>query len=706
MPRLLRSNVCRYCLLFFVFFIVALAVHYGGFNSPMIYDSKVWISDKAYIFAEGDLGQIISIFPERPLFMLVLYMNYLFFGMDPYFFRLIASGFSAAAGLVLVLLAYKVFHLPVMGTGITDTNKACVSVFLGLLFVVHPLQTFAVLYIWQSQVVLACFFYFSALAAYLTAAGSESGQRKRWYLICAILFFFGLSSKEIIASLPISMVLAELVLFGRDWKQTIKRALVVGAITIPCLGIYLVLAYCFHGEQSVITKGVVARIAEYYGEGGWPPLQVALTECRVFLMYLASVVAPFVVDLRLVKAMLVSGSLLEPPSTMWAVAGTLGWLASGLWLIRRDPIISFGMLFFVVALLPESALIPQYLYFGYRPILPMAGILLIVGRVLLSAITWGELKLPKRILQGGVAAAFIFPVAVLAWLSHTEATEWRPLKVWEKAYQGSPKWSENVEKRLYTNILVNYGAELVNAGENPDAVNVLSLAIQVAPKSPSVHNNLANALLGMGKVSEAIDVYEKAIQLNVATPEIFSNLGVALLKSDRIHEAKDSFAKAVQINPGFAKAWANLGMICLRLGQIPEAINHLTEAVRINPRLALAQKILGQALELGGDFPQAADRYAEALRLSPGLVDAHFRLGNVMVKLNDAPKATEHYRSTLRLDPKHYAAENNLGSALMGMSEFSEAAKHFRRAVEIRPDFDEARTNLEAALLRLKNEGK
>ncbi len=206
MHRMSSTSACRYCMIFSGFFIAVLLVHYSGFSSPMIYDSKVWVSDKAYIFSEGDLGKILSIFPERPLFMLILYLNYLLFGMDPFFFRLVASVFSAAAGLALVLLAHKIFHSPTLETRTSETNTTWVIILLGLLFVIHPLQSFAVLYIWQNQVVLACLFYFSALAVYLTGATNQEGRRTKRYLLCAILFFFGLVSKENTSTLPVAMV--------------------------------------------------------------------------------------------------------------------------------------------------------------------------------------------------------------------------------------------------------------------------------------------------------------------------------------------------------------------------------------------------------------------------------------------------------------------------------------------------------------------
>ncbi|MBI5568362.1 MAG: tetratricopeptide repeat protein [Desulfomonile tiedjei] len=679
-----------------LYFAAAYAVHHDGFRSPMIYDSKGMIQNNAHLFARHEPLDVIAIIPARPLFMLTLYANYVWKGMDPYSFRVVNAAISAAAGLALAVLAFVVFRMPRLNIPGTAFHKGLVSFFLGLLFVVHPLQTFTVLYIIQREAIMACFFYFAALAAYLAARCSGGGRAWGLFALCGILFLAGMLSKENLITLPMVLLLAEATLFRASFRQILSRGAIFAAITVAVLLVSQVITYNLHGAQTLHAQAILDRLRQHYHEAGLNPVQVVLTQCRVFFLYVVMVLAPFAVQMLLVKAVTVSSSLLDPPETLAAVAGMVVWIGLGCALIRRMPVIAFGLLFSVIVLLPESLLIPQFLFFGYRPLLPMAGILLIVGQVALEVMS--RLKASDtRVVPTAAAIAFLAAAVVLAAVTRNQAANWEPLRVWMQIYDDVPSPPENVEKKIYPDILTNFGAELVNIGHQGEAIPILRLAVDLAPHSVSAHNNLGNALLGMGMTAEAIEVYRKAIQMKPDSPELHNNLGAALLASNRHPEAREHFAKAVELHPGFAKAQSNLGIVELQMGHGSEAIEHLSRAVELNPRLALAESKLGSAWELSGDSSRAAVHYENALRLSPHLVESHFGLARTLARLNDTPRAVEHYRRGLELNPHDYSAHNELGKLFLSLSNFSGAEDHFRKALELRPDFTEAKTNLETA---------
>ena len=110
--RLQPSPYRSWLALFVLYAVLACALHYPGFASPMLYDSVAGISDKAPVFARGNLVEIMSMVPGRPLFMLTLHVNYLLHGMDPRFFRLTDALLSAATGLILAILALITLELP------------------------------------------------------------------------------------------------------------------------------------------------------------------------------------------------------------------------------------------------------------------------------------------------------------------------------------------------------------------------------------------------------------------------------------------------------------------------------------------------------------------------------------------------------------------------------------------------------------------
>jgi hypothetical protein len=78
-----------------------------------------------------------------------------------------------------------------------------------------------------------------------------------------------------------------------------------------------------------------------------------------------------------------SHSLFDPVSTLFAALGILALLAAALALRKRQPLLAFGVLFFLAGHSLESTVIPLEITFEHRNYLPMYGILLIIFYYLL-----------------------------------------------------------------------------------------------------------------------------------------------------------------------------------------------------------------------------------------------------------------------------------------------------------------------------------
>ncbi len=757
-PTISSSPIPRPILVasFLIFLLIGLAIHHAGFTSPMLYDSKAFIHDKAQFFARHDPSEVLRIVPVRPLFMMTLYANYLFAGMEPYYFRLVNVTILAAAGVMLTLLILLLLELPDTLPHVRHTAKRWISLLLGLFFVIHPLQTYVVLYIWQREAIMACFFYFAAMAAYVAVRQGRFRCNLPWYIATGFLCFAGLLSKENLATLPCVLLMAELILFRQGPYQIMRRAAVIAAVTLPPAALYAFLTTKLYGNGSVHPPGIVHRLIQYYSDSGLTPIQVMLTECRVFFSYLFTVVAPSPQNLDLLKAQTISKSLIDPPSTLPAVVGVIGLIAVAAWLSRRKPLMAFGILFFIITLSPESFLIPQYLFFGYRPILPMAGLLLVVAQGLaeVSKVSRTNLlgKRFKIVATSGVLALFM-SFAAVTWY---EAETWNPSRFWERAFERLPPFSGKVELTPYVTVLTGYGRQLVDESRQVEGIEILAQAVRLGcgdeptERGPSTHiktglcpsaannlgeallrsgdqeaavklfrkalkfqpghagaiNNLGNVMLGLGRVSEAIALYRRGIAMNAESPELHNNLGAALLKDGDVRLAREEFHKAVTMNPRFAKARVNLAITSLKMQAIPEALTNLNAALEINPLLALAYVYRGQALERSGHVAQAAQDYAKAVEIKPNLLQAHYHLARTMAQMNQIPSAIAQYQRVLQLNPKDYQAYRDLGSLFLATSRWDEAAAHLRKALEIRPDSLEARALLESALQGVSHKPK
>ncbi|MBI5570579.1 MAG: tetratricopeptide repeat protein [Desulfomonile tiedjei] len=729
-------------LLFLVFLILPAALHYPGFSSPMIYDSWSYIGSRAGAFAAQDLSQVLGIIAARPLLMITFYWNHMLTGMDPYYFRLFNTVVLSATASVLVFLSFSILEIPALRVRGTRLRKLTLSVFVGAIFVVHPLQTFVALYIIQREAIMACFFYFSALALYVSTRSRGISRPGLGYAATGFLFLAGMLSKENLITLPAVLVLAEVILFRENFRGLLRRVLIIAAVTIPPLITYVLIISQLQGSQTVHPPGIVERLFHHYRDSGLTPREVLLTECRVLFSYMAMIVAPFWHGVQLIRAENVSTSVMEPPATAAACAGILGLIALGLSLIRKRPIASFGILFFLVTVAPESLLIPQFLFFGYRPILPMAGVLLILADALLALWNWAEARMLWRAAPKVAAAALaLVLVGSLSRLTLSQAHGWKPYQFWQEAYTQLPQSSDRVEMTPYATVLLSFGGELNKAGEYARAIHILSRAVEVAchrqpfasdaePLPTGAHstqavldasrlrscpemnpdffiayNYLGMALEGLGKTSEAIESYREAVKLRPDSPESYNYLGAALLKSGDMQDAVELFQKAVRLQPGYAPAHNNLGDAMLRSGRAAEAVEHFRTAIRFQPEFAAAYNNLGNAFLQMGMLAEAVKHYRRGIDLAPDSAELRNNLGAALLRSNDLLSARDSFEQAVALKPTFSKAQANLGMTLLRLGETGAAVSHLRKAVALDPRLATAHMLLGVALERSGEEG-
>ena len=158
-----------------LFILVALAIHYPAFDAPMYYDSVGQLESKEHIFASGDpiksSKSVLSVLSRCRSF----YLNYLTWGMNPFYFRIVNAVILAMTAFMAALAFMLILEIAGSRVSGTAGEKRAVALFLGLVFLVHPVHIYFVDYIWQRIGLLSCFFYVSALAVYLaTRLGSNS----------------------------------------------------------------------------------------------------------------------------------------------------------------------------------------------------------------------------------------------------------------------------------------------------------------------------------------------------------------------------------------------------------------------------------------------------------------------------------------------------------------------------------------------------
>ncbi len=472
---------------------------------------------------------------------------------------------------------------------------------------------------------------------------------------------------------------------------------------MPPLVVSLWVAHAFHDPESAYPQGVVSRLVQYYRSAAITPVEVALTECRLVFWYLLTIVAPFRSGVEIITPCVVSRSLWSPPITVAGVAGVGVLMTLGVALARSHPLPSFGILFFLITLAPESLLIPQYLFCGYRAILPMAGVLLVCGAVVLGFFSRSRIR-GARLATLGI---FVGITVGLAMMTVTEAEQWNPLLIWKKACDRLPPFSKNVEATPYLDILGNYGLELKDSGDYSTAVHVLDRAIRIDSPPNNFKKTLALANKGLalikkGDKPQGLDALKEAVRLDPNDGWARFQLAEALLDQGHKDEGLKTLEKAVELNPRYLPSRMRLAFCLRESGRFQDAVRHFQEAATQNPHSAEIQNALGASQEQAGRLELALKSYQNAVREEPLSANYHFNLAKCLAKMGNISDAIKNYQRAVELKPTFGPAYANLGTMLLRSGRMREAVSSLETALKIIPNNADLHFQTAIALLSLR----
>ncbi|HEY5974581.1 MAG TPA: tetratricopeptide repeat protein, partial [Geobacteraceae bacterium] len=153
-------------------------------------------------------------------------LNYALSGFSLAGYHLANLFIHGATGCLVYLFCCLLLHsLQVTGVPKAADRPAwrLLPLLTALLFTVHPVQTQAVTYLAQRVTALAALFYLASLCLYLVARQQLKGgcgRRAALFAAAAITGLLAMLTKENAATLPLVVLLCELVIFpGRGWRR-------------------------------------------------------------------------------------------------------------------------------------------------------------------------------------------------------------------------------------------------------------------------------------------------------------------------------------------------------------------------------------------------------------------------------------------------------------------------------------------------------
>jgi hypothetical protein len=217
-------------------------------------------------------------------------------------------------------------------------------------------------------------------------------------------------TKEISFTLPVAIVLYEFMFFESGLKSRAKRLLPYLLIvpTVPLL----VSATDFEMYSGRQLVDILARATGSATQTEITSWEYYLTQLRLMPTYLRLLFLP--INQNLDYDYPIARSLFEFPALL-SFIGYLGLWAGGLLLARRKPVVSFGLLWFLLTLTPISlgiALLDLRLgdpMFEHRLYLPSVGLIVLGAASIVRLAQWRRALIPVIVALclafGGVAYA-------------------------------------------------------------------------------------------------------------------------------------------------------------------------------------------------------------------------------------------------------------------------------------------------------------
>ena len=376
------------------------------------------------------------------------------------------------------------------------------------LWALHPVQTSAVTYIVQRMASLQALFFFAACAAYIHFKLAWRERRKirqvSWALLCAVSSLGAFLSKENSAMLPVFFLLIELWFFkcwtfqsfARKVSMLLSRRKWMPWVAISTLGLGLMSVTAFE------------HFASGYNGRHFTMTERLLTECRIILQYAYAIIVPNPGNLSLEHDVVVSKSLLSPPTTLISILTIVFFVALSLRVRSSYPIFSFGIMWFLLNLIIESSIVPLELKFDHRMYLPSFGLILSLVEIARQVGVRLRLTFPAKDRQKVVWSGLAIACAILALLSFTRNEDWQDiLTINRDAVHKAPE---------HPRAHANYAVALSRAGRYDEAILEAKKAIELGQKGLESHFVAAGIVLSaymhQGRWEEAIREGEKLFE--------------------------------------------------------------------------------------------------------------------------------------------------------------------------------------------------
>jgi protein O-GlcNAc transferase len=238
-----------------------------------------------------------------------------------------------------------------------------------------------------------------------------------------------------------------------------------------------------------------------------------------------------------------------------------------------------------------------------------------------------------------------------------------------------------------------FGILKLQQGNLPEALTLISKAIEINPSSLDTRSNLVAVLLNLGRATDALGHCDSILALKPDDVGTLYNRAIAMMQLGRHEEASGDFSKVLSIKSDHINALFNRAAVLATLQRHPDAIADFDRLLILVPHHADALTNRGTILaQLGRDLDALAS-FDRALAIAPDHVHALSNRGIALKKLLRPQEALASLDRALAVKPDHVEAHINRGNVLLDLHRPQDALATFERALAFAPGSPNTLTN-------------
>lgn len=536
------------------------------------------------------------------------------------------------------------------------TGKKDLSFFTAILFGIHPTQLEAVAWVTARKDLLYGMFYLAGLLSYIKYLKYDSYKKKRWLILCLLLFLASLLSKGMAVTFPIALMLI-------DYYKTRTDYVKVGLEKVP----FLALSILF-GVIASVGQNEVGAVDDLENISF---IQSFFVACYSLVLYVLKAGVPFHLSAYHPYPFMPGEAI--PWYVYGAAVPATAFIGLSLFMLKRNKNIAFGMLFFLCSIV----LVLQFFPVGIAIVAERFSYVASIGLFFVIGYGLNQLLNLDQFKRKYVYGLFSVYLLVLGSITFNRTSVW---------YDSESLWTDVIRKYPtdflgYNNRAMHYA----NLGKDDLAILDYSSAVSYHGYSLQSYYDRGLLYLKQGDFANALSDFDIVVSLDGTNLNGYLNRGLIYMNMGEFERAERDFARCIKIEPKSPLAYFNRGLLYSRIRQNDLALKDLSRAVQIESKNFQFRLFFARALALAGNWQEAINEFEACIAIDPQNAEPHFEVGQIFLEARQLDNAVQAFSMCVQLDPGLTSAYVNLGLIYLNQGKLSLALEALDRAVFLDP---------------------